>query len=262
MPTIKKYYIPQKSNRVIITTAKDEIIISIVYPETSKIIDATYISDYGSVFNFSTTIQIPQLCFSHLIKENKYSIHFYKDSLFAPYLLANVYDYGTVCYGDTLFQFKDLRQAWNYYWGSSFNQENSKYYDYHRDRCLGAISHDYAGHREEESCICACCIEICNCVCACNHSVLFKDYLESYPLSEPIYKKNPQIENTDSLIFKPISNQLLIIPPQYNTPLRLNSNKNIDNFACVISETDSIIKVLLNQQETDIPKEWLDNGNP
>jgi len=69
-----------------------------------------------------------------------------KKQIFAkPYLLANVWDRGQICFG-TLIP-GSLRQAFNYYWTSGFNSDllrsphicanRSHYYDYHQGcRCM------------------------------------------------------------------------------------------------------------------------------
>lgn len=71
-----------------------------------------------------------------------------------PYLLANVYDKGKVCYGDLTP--KSLRQAYNYYWASNFNDDiKYKHVCNHRDHSYPwHVGCKCDGSQKEHTCNC------------------------------------------------------------------------------------------------------------
>jgi hypothetical protein len=175
--------------------------ISCVIPAKKRTINAR------SGFDDSTrdiSLEIPDLIFSHSIKkpwkiDSKVKSYF---SLFAidlkksdglyvtPFLLANVYNSGTVCFGETA-NVKNLRQANNYFWASPFNEDNCPYLRDHHINCP-TRGHQYYDHLEEDDlddeeledfdgCRCACCLGICECGCRCDLGKEFFQWIDNYP---------------------------------------------------------------------------------
>jgi len=261
MKTPYVYYLPKIARQLVITYLADDIAVTIACPSHEKNINVNFVADSGRIYANNTKIKISELYLTHLLYKNQFLLHAHQNGKFSPYLLANVYDYGVICFGDVFDHCpRDLRQAWNYYWESSFNQENSEYYDYHKNKCLGASKHTYAGHREEENCICACCIEICNCPCYCIQSQLFNQYLAEYSQKKFKYCENPTILNVNSLRLEIRSPQLVVIPQKLAISLGLKDFKYPDIFLFVLNEDDTSYHCVLDQHQLPIPKAWFKNG--
>lgn len=249
------YFLPKSATKCIVTYTHDDAIITAVCPAHTKTVATAYILESGFPIRGSATLDIPELYMSHRLMSQQFYLMF-KSNHFIPYGLANVYDYGVICFGDVFDRYpRDLRQAWNYYWESPFNQENSGYIDYHQLHCMGVVSHNYAGHRDG-ACICACCLNICNCACHCDQGQLFNNYLKSY---KPIAHKSaklPPVETADSLVFEVRAPKLLILPKSYAVPLGLKDYKYPDIYVGVTHEDENCYYGSLLGQAVTIPKEW------
>jgi len=205
-------------------------------------------------------LDAPELCMTHFLIEDYFALNTHQNEKLCPYVFANVFESGAICFGDFFDRCpRDLRQAWNYYWETPFNRENSGYYEYHRDRCIGISSHSQAGHREGK-CICACCVEICNCPCYCVQSHLFEQYLKECPSREFSFEENPQIIGKDSVILEVLSSQLIVIPKEIGTRLGLKGTKYPDIFLFVQREDETNYHCEVDQQPIIIPKALVQNG--
>jgi hypothetical protein len=263
MQTPCVYYLPKSARQLVITYLANDIAVSIVCPDHEKKINVNFVSNSGRVYAESNKIKVPELYLTHLLYKDQFLLHTHQNGKFAPYLLANVYEYGVICFGDVFDHCpKDLRQAWNYYWESPFNQENSEYYDYHKNKCVGVSQHTYAGHRQEDrdTCICACCIEICNCPCFCLESQLFNQYLTEYSQKKFQFCAKPSIVNDNSLRLDIQSSQLVVIPQKLANLLGLKDNKYPDIFLFVLREDDTHFHCAIDQQQLPVPKAWFKNG--
>lgn len=256
------YYLPKNARQLVITYSVDDIAVSILCDAHSKKISVNFVSNSGRTYADTAQISVPELYLTHLLYEDKFLLHTHQNQRFAPYVLANVYEDGTICFGDVFDHCpKDLRQAWNYYWESPFNQENSSYYGYHKNKCLGVNKHTYAGHRDEKHCICACCVEICNCPCFCLESELFKQYLADCSQKEFNFCQNQTLVNANSLLLEAQTSKLVVIPQKLAISLGLKGNKYPDIFLFVLSEDTNTYHCVIDQQQIDVPKAWFKNGS-
>lgn len=265
MKTPRVYYLPKIASQLVITYLADDVAISIVCPNHEKNINSHFVSNSGRIYADNNQIKVPELYLTHLLHKDQFLLHTHQNDKFSPYLLANVYEYGVICFGDVFDHCpKDLRQAWNYFWESPFNQENSEYYDYHKAKCAGVSEHTYAGHRsgkwDEDACICACCIEICNCPCFCLESQLFNQYLTDYSEKKFKYSEKDMILNKDSLRLKIQSPQLAVIPQKLAATLGLKEYKYPDIFLFVLREDDTHYHCVIDQQQIPIAKAWFKDG--
>lgn len=256
------YFLPKIAKELLVTYTGSEIAVSAICPAQKQNINVAFIMHSGNTYPSQTEIEVPELCITHLVAKDKYLLNHHQNGLFSKYVMANVYDYGVICFGDVIHKVPhDLRQAWNYYWASAFNQENSDYDDYHRNNCVGVKVHSYAGHKELDSCICACCIEICNCECYCNQIRVFNDYLRTYGKHGVQLRTNETIINSSTIRFNLASNHLIILPYTFKTNLGLSDYKYPDIFAFVTSEEPTEYRCLVGTSEVSIPKDWISNGN-
>lgn len=263
VPTAAKrgrvYFLPKNSKELIITYTSDNVCLSVICPAHQKTISTTYVTNSGRICSGRVQLEVPELCITHHFKNKSFGLYARIDGILTPYMLANVYEYGIICFGDVFDREpRDLRQAWNYYWESPFNDENSLFYDYHKEHCAGVSKHTYAGHDALPNCICACCLEICCCPCYCVMSALFEEYLRTYRVKKRIDRTN-QIQNESFLKMDVISPKLLVLPASYAAALQLKEFKYPDIFVSVVSETDSHFVGQIDQQPVEIPKAWI-NG--
>jgi hypothetical protein len=257
------YFIPKNARRLVITYLADDIAVSIIIPNHQKEIYSSFVTDAGNTIQSKMSVDVPELCLTHLLREDQFLLNAHHKGLLAPYVFANVYDYGAICFGDFFDHCpQDLRQAWNYYWETPFNQENSEYYDYHQNRCLGVSQHSLAGHKNESHCICACCIEICNCPCFCVQSQLFEQYLKSYSSQKFKYIEDPVILRSDSLFLDVVSQHLIILPRALAATLGLKDQKYPDIFFFVLREDETSYHCAVDHVTLQIPKAWITNGTP
>jgi len=257
------YFLPKNAQQLVVTYLADDIAVSIVVPKHKKDIHSSFVADSGRTTQSKLSVDVPELYLTHLLQEDQFLLNAHQNGLLAPYVFANVYDYGAICFGDFFDHCpQDLRQAWNYYWETPFNQENSEFYEYHKEKCLGTSSHSYAGHKESinNNCICACCIEICNCPCYCIQSHLFEQYLKDYSSREFNYAKDPNILSENSLLLEILSSKLIILPQILAATLGLKAQKYPDMFFFVLREDETFYHCALDHHTLQIPKAWIKHG--
>lgn len=238
------YYLPRQTEECLISY-EDEITLTVVCSSSLKTI--TFERESGL---YSACVAQPELYLVHNLLQKEFSLLHKEGDSYAPYQVANVYKDGTICFGD-LVEPLDARQAWNYFWETPFNDDNSEFYDYHNHCCGGAVSHSYAGHRMQP-CFCACCLDICICPCSCNMSELFIRYMQNYIPRKDTYKKNKRF--AESLRFKPETKTLLVCPRSRAKSLGLKEGKYPDIFISVVEDNDTNYVGIVQNTEVLIPK--------
>lgn len=177
--------------------------VSCVLPETKRqIIVRTLDYDEDEYQENILEIDVPSLILSHTLRKpwalntkikEYFSINVInpekKTALeIIPYRFANVYSSGNICFGDVELDGlpKNLRQANNFFWSTSFNEDNSPFYDLHRNLCKN-VTHEYYDHLVcdcddgcECDCQCECCINACGCRCGCNLNKEFLKWVINY----------------------------------------------------------------------------------
>jgi len=236
--------------------------ISVAIPACIKHIDVKYVDLTGKAHISHLKIDVPALWLTYKLEKKKYSFYVVNGDKFALLRLANVYENGNICFGDVAYTTNptSLRQAYNYYWESTFTDDNSPFYDEHRLNCQSISRHLNIAHRidlaKQDKCICECCIQICYCPCDCLLHLEFTYWLQSYFsrfTNTELYSSNKDLTE-NALILKNETNRLFIAPKENFPSFALPAKNNKDIVGFVQDHDMTTITVLIDGKSYVLPK--------